>query len=123
MAKNGFRSDDTLCHLHKTSDTLFKKLEPALRKSLTLDQGHENSEHRTLTENLGIAVYFCHPHSPWEKATCENTNYLIRDMLYPIDDFRELTQRDVSRIARLLNERPRQTLDFKTPKEVFSLLR
>ncbi|GHV57600.1 hypothetical protein AGMMS49579_23700 [Spirochaetia bacterium] len=44
-------------------------------------------------------------------------------MLYPINDFRELTQRDVSRIARLLNERPRQTLDFKTPKEVFSLLR
>ncbi|GHT98661.1 transposase InsI for insertion sequence element IS30A [Spirochaetia bacterium] len=109
--------------VRKTIEKRFKKLEPALRKSLTLDQGHENSEHRTLTENLGIAVYFCHPHSPWEKATCENTNYLIRDMLYPIDDFRELTQRDVSRIARLLNERPRQTLDFKTPKEVFSLLR
>jgi IS30 family transposase len=109
--------------VRKTIEKRFKKLEPELRKSLTLDQGHENSEHRTLTENLGIDVYFCHPHSPWEKATCENTNYLIRDMLYPIDDFRELTQRDVSIIAKKLNERPRKTLDFKTPKEVFSLLR
>jgi IS30 family transposase len=94
-----------------------------LRKSLTLDQGHENSEHRSLAENLGIDVYFCHPHSPWEKATCENTNYLIRDMLYPIDDFRELTQRDVSIIAKKLNERPRKTHDFKTPQQVFSQLR
>jgi IS30 family transposase len=109
--------------VRKTIEKRFKELEPGLRKSLTLDQGHENSEHWTLTENLGIDVYFCHPHSPWEKATCENTNYLIRDMLYPIDDFRELTRRDVSIIAEKLNERPRQTLDFKTPKQVFSQLR
>jgi IS30 family transposase len=94
-----------------------------LRKSITFDQGKENSEHKELTENTGIAVYFCHPHSPWEKGTCENTNYLIRDMLYPVDDFRELTQRDVSKIAKLLNDRPQKTLDFRTPYEVFSELR
>jgi IS30 family transposase len=109
--------------VRKTIEKRFKKLEPELRKSLTLDQGHENSEHKEIQERLGIDVYFCHPHSPWEKATCENTNYLIRDMLYPIDDFRELTQRDVSVIAKKLNERPRKTLDFKTPKEIFSQLR
>jgi IS30 family transposase len=109
--------------VRKTIEKRFKKLEPLLRKTLTLDQGHENSEHKTLSENLGIDVYFCHPRSPWEKGTCENTNYLIRDMLYPVTDFRELTQRDVSSIARKLNERPRKTLDFKTPKEVFSQLR
>jgi IS30 family transposase len=108
--------------VRKAIEKRFKKLGPELRKSLTLDQGHENSEHQTLTENLGIDVYFCHPHSPWEKATCENTNYLIRDMLYPIDDFRELTQRDVSIIAKKLNERPRKTLDFKTPQQIFSQL-
>jgi IS30 family transposase len=109
--------------VRKTVENRFKKLEPVLRKSITFDQGKENSEHKQLAENTGIAVYFCHPHSPWEKGTCENTNYLIRDMLYPVDDFRELTQRDVSRIARLLNERPRKTLDYKTPQEVFSELR
>jgi IS30 family transposase len=109
--------------VRKTVEMRFKRLEPALRKSITFDQGKENSEHKRLSENTGIAVYFCHPHSPWEKGTCENTNYLIRDMLYPEDDFRELTQRDVSKIARLLNGRPRKTLDFRTPYEVFSELR
>ena len=109
--------------VRRTIEKRFKKLGPELVKTLTVDQGKENGEHVRLTGNTGIAVYFCHPHSPWEKGTCENTNYLIRDMLYPIDDFRELTQRDVARIARLLNERPRKTLDFKTPKEVFSHLR
>jgi len=68
-------------------------------------------------------VYFCHPHSPWEKGTCENTNFLIRDMLNGEKDFRKLDQRYVSRIARLLNERPRQTLNWKTPKQAFENLR
>jgi IS30 family transposase len=108
--------------VRKTVEKRFKKLEPALRKSITFDQGKENSEHKKLSENTGITVYFCHPHSPWEKGTCENTNYLIRDMLYPEDDFRKLTQRDVSKIAGLLNGRPRKTLDFRTPYEVFSEL-
>jgi IS30 family transposase len=92
--------------VRKTIEKRFKKPEPLLRKSLTVDQGHENSEHRTLTEHLGTAVYFCHPRSPWEKGICENTNYLIREMLYPVTDFRELTRRDVSKIAQKLNERP-----------------
>jgi IS30 family transposase len=100
----------------------FKRLEPALRKPITFDQGKENSEHKELTENTAIAVYFCHPHSPWEKGTCENTNYLIQNMLYPVDDFRKLTHRDVSKLARLLNERPRKTLEFRTLYEVFSHL-
>jgi IS30 family transposase len=108
--------------VRRTVEKRFKKLEPNLRKSITFDQGKENSEHKQLSENTGIAVFFCHPHSPWEKGACENTNYLIRDMLYPVDDSREVTQRDVSRIARLLNERPRKTLDFRTPYEVFSEL-
>jgi IS30 family transposase len=57
------------------------------------------------------------------EGTCENTSYLIRDMLYLVTDFRELAQWDVSKIAGLLNERPRKTLGFKTPYEVFSELR
>jgi IS30 family transposase len=97
--------------VRKRIEKRFKKLEPALRKTITIDQGKENSEHKQLLEHTAMRVYFCHPHSPWEKGTCENTNYLIRDMLYPVDDFRELTQRDVSRIARLLNGRPRKTRD------------
>jgi IS30 family transposase len=105
--------------VRKKIEQRFKRLKPALRKSITFDQGKENSEHKRLSENVGIAVYFCHPHSPREKGAYENTNYLIRDMLYPAEDFRELTQRDISKITRLLNERPKKTLDFRTPYEVF----
>jgi IS30 family transposase len=108
--------------VRKRIEKRFKKLEPALRKTITFDQGKENSEHKELSEHTTMRVYFCHPPSPWEKGTGENTNYLIRDMLYPVDDFRAVTQRDVTRIARLLNERPRRILDFRTPYEVFSEL-
>jgi IS30 family transposase len=52
----------------KRIEKRFKKLEPALRKSITFDRGKENSEHKQLTENTEIPVYFCHPHSPWEKG-------------------------------------------------------
>ena len=109
--------------VRKTIEKRFKRLAPTLRKSLTVDQGKENSEHKQLADNLNIDVYFCHPHSPWEKATCENTNGLIRDMLYEVEDYRTLTQYDVGRVARLLNERPRKTLDYRTPKEAIGCLR
>jgi len=109
--------------VRKTIEKRFKRMEPVLRKSLTLDQGKENSEHKMLSKKLGVDIYFCHPSSPWEKGTCENTNGLIRDMLYEVDDFRTLTQYDVSRIARLLNERPRKTLDWRSPKQAIECLR
>ena len=109
--------------VRKIIEKRFKRIEPKLRKSLTLDQGKENSEHKQLSEDIKIDVYFCHPSSPWEKGTCENTNGLIRDMLYEVDDFRTLNQYTVGRIARLLNERPRKTLGFKTPKEALVNLR
>jgi IS30 family transposase len=67
----------------KTIEKRFKKLEPAMRKSLTFDLGKESSGHRAHTEHTAITVYFCHPRSPWEKGTGENTHYLIRNLLYP----------------------------------------
>jgi IS30 family transposase len=93
------------------------------RKSTTFVHGKENSQHKELAGTATVALYFYHPHSPWEtdyksSGMCENTNYQIRDMLYPKDDFRELTRRDVPRIAASLNDRPRKTLDWKPPKEV-----
>jgi IS30 family transposase len=105
--------------VRNTIEKRFKRMRKDLVKSLTLDQGKENSQHPALSENLKIAVYFCHPASPWEKGTCENTNYLIRDMSDGVSDFRLLSQKDVSKIAMLLNERPRKTLDFKSPMEIF----
>ncbi|MDR0638036.1 MAG: IS30 family transposase [Spirochaetaceae bacterium] len=109
--------------VRKTIEKRFKRLGGGLCKTITFDQGKENSEHKVFTERTGIKVYFCHPHSPWEKGTCENTNFLIRDMLKGVTDFRELNQRYISQIAKKLNERPRKTLDFLTPNEVLFELR
>ena len=86
-------------------------------KSITCDQGKEMAEHERLASSIKMKVYFCHPHSPWEKGTCENTNFLIHDMLEGETDFRKLSQRSITRIARLLNERPRQKLGMNTPKK------
>jgi IS30 family transposase len=109
--------------VRKTIERRFKRIEPHLRKSITFDQGKENSEHKDLSEHLKIDVYFCHPSSPWEKGTCENTNGLVRDMLWEVEDYRTLDQYQVGRVARLLNERPRKTLGYKTPKEALANLR
>jgi IS30 family transposase len=94
-----------------------------LVKTITFDPGKENSGHKVSAENAGIKAYFCRPHSPREKGTCENMNYLIRDMLNGITDFRELNQRRAAQMAKDLNDRPRKTLDFHTPKEVLFGLR
>jgi IS30 family transposase len=109
--------------VRKTIEKRFRGLGGKLCKTITFDQGKENSEHKIFTERAGVKVYFCHPHSPWEKGTCENTNFLIRDMLKGVTDFRELNQRYISQIAKKLNERPRKTLDFFTPNEVLFELR
>lgn len=103
--------------VRKSIERRFGKIEPELIKSITFDQGKEMAQHERLAAKMKMKIYFCHPHSPWEKGTCENTNYLIRDMLDEITDFRDITQAKVSKIAALLNHRPRQTLGFKTPEE------
>ena len=100
--------------VRKTIERRFRRIGSGLVKTITFDQGKENS---------GIQVYFCHPHSPWEKGTCENTNYLIRDMLNGVTDFRELNQQRISQIAKYLNDRPKNPLIFATPKEVLFKLR
>jgi transposase, IS30 family len=112
----------TAIEVRKSIEKRLAKISPELLKSMTVDQGKEMAEHERLALKMKMRVYFCHPHSPWEKGTCENTNFLIRDMLEGETDFRNLTQRQVSRIARLLNERPRKTLGMKTPKAKFKEL-
>jgi len=106
--------------VRKSIEKRLKSMDPEIVKSLTCDQGKEMSQHETLARKMKMKVYFCHPHSPWEKGTCENTNFLIRDMLRGVTDFREISQQKIHKIADQLNERPRQTLGFKTPKEEIS---
>ena len=99
-----------------------KRIAPHLRKTLTYDQGSEMAEHERLTRKLGIAVYFCDPHSPWQRAGCENHNGLLRDYLEKGTDFADITQAELDRIAFELNERPRKTLNGATPNAVWRAL-
>jgi IS30 family transposase len=91
-----------------------------LAKSLTWDQGHEMAEHRRFTDETGIQVYFCDPKSPWQRGSNENTNGLLRQYLPRRLDFRTLSQDDLDAIALELNDRPRQTLGFKTPSQALA---
>jgi IS30 family transposase len=96
------------------------KLPAHLARSLTWDQGHEMAAHRRFTATTGIQVYFCDPKSPWQRGSNENTHGLLRQYLPRRLDFRTLTQADFDAIALELNERPRQTLGFKTPSQALA---
>jgi IS30 family transposase len=91
-----------------------------LARSLTWDQGTEMAAHQRFTTATGIEVYFCDPKSPWQRGSNENTNGLLRQYLPQRVDFRTLTQADFDAIAQELNERPRQTLGFKTPSQALA---
>lgn len=97
----------------------FKKLPEGLRRTLTYDQGQEMAQHKLFTEETNIAVYFAHPHSPWERGTNENTNALIRQFFPKGTDFNKITKEQLKEVQELLNDRPRKVHNFYTPNEVF----
>ena len=93
-----------------------------MRQSFTYDQGKEMSRHQQLAANTGVRVYFCDPHSPWQRGTCENTNGLLRQYLPKGTDLSVYSQDELDIIADSLNNRPRATHGFNTPLAVFGHL-
>jgi IS30 family transposase len=111
----------SLAALHGFSREL-SKVEPALRKTMTYDRGSEMARHRELTAATGVSVYFADPHSPWQRGSNENANGLIRQYLPKSTDLSGVTQSELNAIANSLNNRPRKTLGYRTPLEVFAEL-
>lgn len=94
-----------------------RRVPSQMAKTLTYDQGSEMADHKRFTLKTNMTVYFAHPHSPWERGTCENTNGLLRQYFPKGTDFSQVSIRQIRKAERRLNTRPRAVLNWRTPSE------
>jgi IS30 family transposase len=99
-----------------------KSIPESLRQTMTYDQGSEMALHETLSKNLKMDIYFCDPHSPWQRGSNENANGLVREFLPKGMDLSRVSHQKLTAIEHSLNHRPRKILNFHSPHEVFSQL-
>jgi IS30 family transposase len=111
------RGDHTAATVRNAMAAKIAELPRHLVKTITWDQGREMAQHREFTIDTGIQVYFCDPHSPWQRGSNENTNGLLRQYMPKGISLAQFSPTDLDAIAASLNGRPRQTLNWMTPSE------
>ena len=99
---------------------VLNRIEAQKRLSMTYDQGKEMSDHKKLTLETGVKVYFADPHSPWQRGINENTNGLLRQYFPKGTDLSGFSQEQLDKVAWQLNTRPRKSMGFKCPAEMFT---
>ena len=106
---------------NEVSQATVALLSPYIEKTLTItaDNGKEFAAHEQIAKELNTDIYFAHPYSSWERGLNENTNGLIRQYFTKGSSFETITDEEVERVMEKLNHRPRKTLNYKTPHEVF----
>jgi len=114
----GKRSEETKIVINALI-THAQKLPRELYKSLTWDRGKEMAAHQRFSLATDINVFFCDPQQPWQRGSNENTNGQLRQCFPKGMDLTNVHQKQLNAVARIFNERPRETLDFKTPAECF----
>lgn len=111
----------TAGYVAKRINETIKDMPREMLKALTWGQGSELAEYKTIELANNIKIYFCDPASPWQRGTNENTNSLLRDWCPKGTDLSIYTQQDLDEVALILNNRPRQTLNWNTPAESYQL--
>jgi len=106
-------------HVHEKIKQRLKELDEQRRRSITFDNGTEFARCHRLEKHLGMELYFADPGCPYQRGTNENTNGLIRQYFPKGTDFRDISHSEVRQVEKLLNNRPRACLGFRTPAEVF----
>lgn len=100
-------------------ERLLAPLPTEKRHTMTFDNGKEFAEHELLAQRLGLEVFFAHPYASWERGTSENTNRLIRQYYPKGTDFAHVSHYDLAQTVKRINDRPRKSLNYQTPSEVF----
>ena len=108
--------------LSVATNRVMKGLPQKLRRTGTADNGKEFADFKTIEKQLGMRIYFADPHAPWQRGANENTNGLLRDWWPKGHDMRRVSHAEVARVQRMLNNRPRKCLGYRTPLEVLNAL-
>lgn len=115
----GLAENKTMEQINQVTIKLFEEIKPVFRKTMTFDNGREFCGHQKLSESLNLECYFANPYHSWERGLNEHTNGLIRQFYPKSTNFRIVKEEDFQKVVQLINHRPRKSLDYRTPHEVF----